>query len=122
MDVFIAEQSIGARKALIAMVASVPDARVVGEAQGVRAAIAEILEKKPDVVLLGMHLADGSGLKVLDEVHAREPGIDCYVVSNFPSPAFRNYAQRLGALEFFDRTVGLEPLREALVARVKERH
>ena len=122
MDVFIVEQSVRARKALSAMLGGIPDARVVGEAEAVRAAIAEILDKKPDVVLLGMHLADGSGLKVLGEVHAREPGIDCYMVSNFPSDAFRHYAQRLGALEFYDRSAGLEPLREALAARAKERH
>ncbi|HYL25328.1 MAG TPA: response regulator [Burkholderiales bacterium] len=122
MDVFIAEATPRGRKALAGLLAGIPNVRLVGEADGARSAIAGILEKKPQVVLLGLKLAEGSGLEVLGEVHAREPGIDCYMISNFPSEAFRHYAERLGALEFFDRSAGLEPVREVIAARAATSH
>jgi DNA-binding NarL/FixJ family response regulator len=48
---------------------------IVGEADEVAAAIEMILERRPDVVLLDVHMPDGGGRAVLEAVAPREPGI-----------------------------------------------
>ncbi|SER20847.1 response regulator [Microlunatus flavus] len=46
---------------------------VVGEAEDVDRAVRVVLEQRPDVVLLDVHLPGGGGVEVLRRVHEREP-------------------------------------------------
>jgi DNA-binding NarL/FixJ family response regulator len=46
---------------------------VVGEAGKVRDAVAGVLQHRPDVVLLDVHLPDGGGLAVIQQVHREWP-------------------------------------------------
>ncbi len=46
---------------------------VVGEAEDVDRAVKVVLETRPDVVLLDVHLPGGGGVEVLRRVHEREP-------------------------------------------------
>lgn len=117
MEVFLAESFAHTRERLKEILATIPEAHVAGHAESARAAIAAILQMKPDVVLLGLKLEEGSAFDVLREVHAREPGIDFYVLSNFASEPYRRYAERLGALAFFDKNEGLKAVRDTLAQR-----
>jgi DNA-binding NarL/FixJ family response regulator len=120
MDVFVVDASPPGPERLAEMLSAIPSTRFSGAADSARTAIAAILSTKPDVVVLGLKLAEGTGFQVLREVQRREPGIDFYIVSNFDSEPFRRRADRLGALEFFDRHAGLEPLKERIAARAME--
>ena len=117
MEIFLVESFAHTRDRLAEILATIPQAHLAGYAESARAAIAAILEKKPDVVLLALKLDDGSAFDVLREVHTREPGIDFYVLSNYPSEPYQRYAERLGALAFFDKNEGLEPVRRLLERR-----
>ena len=46
---------------------------IVGEAEDVDSAVAVILDKAPDVVLLDVHLPGGGGAEVVRRVHQRSP-------------------------------------------------
>jgi len=116
MEVFIADSWPGASERLAGLLSGIAGVHIVGEARSPKAAIASILEKKPDVVLLGLKL--GEGFDVLREVHAREPGIDFYVLANYSSEPFQRYAERLGALAYFDRGAGLDAVRNTIAARL----
>lgn len=117
MDLFFVDESPHSRNRLTRLIESVAAMHVVGHAGGARAAIAAILEKKPDVVLLDLKLEEGSGFDVLHELHEREPGIDVYMLSNYASEPYRRHALRLGAIDFFDKTTELERLCAVLAAR-----
>ena len=121
MDVFFVDASPESRRRLTGMLEGLEAIRVVGHASNAKAAIAAILEKLPDVVLLDLKLEEGSGLEVLREVRRREPGIDFYILSNYASAPYRRCALRLGAVEFFDKTTELEALRELLAERALTR-
>lgn len=117
MKVFLAEGSAAIRDRLSKMLQEIPGADVVGHAGDVREAIAGILAARPEVVMLDLKLAHGSGFDVLSEIHGHEPGIDVYMLSRYASEPHRQHARKLGAQDFFDLGSELERLREALAER-----
>ena len=48
---------------------------IVGEAGAVDEAIGAILATEPEVVVLDVHMPDGGGRRVIEAVHAKQPGI-----------------------------------------------
>ena len=118
MQVFLVEDSAPIRARLAEMVSAIPGAVVVGEAERAETAIQQILEKRPNVVLLDLGLAaGGSGFEVLRGVHRAAPDIDFYMLSNFAADPYRQLAERLGAREFFDKSRDLERVRELIARR-----
>jgi len=101
------------------MLGLIPRASVIGYATTVGGAIRDILSIKPDLVVLDVRLADGSGFDVLSAVHEREPGIGVYMLSNFASEPYRRHAERLGAMGFFDKCSEIERVREAVARRAE---
>jgi two-component system, chemotaxis family, protein-glutamate methylesterase/glutaminase len=100
------------------MLGAIPGATVVGEAERADIAIREILEMRPDVVVLDLSLAGGtSGFEVLRAVCRQAPEIDVYMVSNFVAEPYRELAERLGARDFFDKSRDLERVRQIIAER-----
>jgi DNA-binding NarL/FixJ family response regulator len=54
---------------------------VVGEAADAQEAVRIVLEQKPDVVLLDVHLPGGGGAEVLRQVHNKEPEVKFLALS-----------------------------------------
>jgi DNA-binding NarL/FixJ family response regulator len=118
MQVFLVEDSAPVRARLAQMVSAIPGAVVVGEAERAESAIQQILEMRPNVVLLDLGLAaGGSGFDVLRGVHRAAPDIDFYMLSNFAADPYRQLAERLGAREFFDKSRDFERMRELIARR-----
>jgi DNA-binding NarL/FixJ family response regulator len=117
--VFLVEDSGPVRQRLHDLLAAT-GACIVGHAQCAQEAIEAILEKKPDVVVLDLSLAAGSGFDVLRAVHSRQPQIDFYMLSNFASEPYRRFAAQLGARGFFDKTSEFERVRDVVAARTAE--
>ena len=92
----------------------------MGFADSTAGAIREILELRPGMVLLDLNLADGSGLGVLRALHAKAPGIDVFVLTNFATPQYRRLCTSLGACGFFDKSTEFEKVRDAIAARASQ--
>ena len=120
MQIFIVEDSPVVRARLVDRLSCVPGASVVGEASGASAAIGEILALRPDVVLLDLNLAEGSGFDVLRAVCRRAPEIDFYMLSNFAADPYRQLAERLGARAFFDKSKEFERVRDLIAERAAQ--
>lgn len=114
---FIVEDSPILRQRVEQLVGALPGITVVGHAASAAEAIAGILGRKPDVVLLDLCLQHSSGFEVLRAIAAREPAIDVYVLSNFASAPYRRHAERLGAKDFFDKSTELERIRDTIARR-----
>jgi DNA-binding NarL/FixJ family response regulator len=115
MKIFLVEDSLVARGRLAATLATIPGAQIVGEAANAMEAIRDILTLRPDLVLLDVHLSEGSGFDVLHAVHIAAPEIEFCMLSSYAPAAYRPLAVRLGVREFFDKRE-IERVR-ALVAR-----
>jgi DNA-binding NarL/FixJ family response regulator len=116
MKIFLVEDSLMARGQLAAMLATIPGAQIIGQADKAMPAIRDILTLRPDLVLLDVHLAEGSGFDVLNAVHVAAPEIDFCMLTSFASQPYRQLAEQLGAREVFDKASEFECVRD-LVAR-----
>ena len=105
------------RQRLAALLAEVPGAEIVGHAAGATAAIRDILATRPDLVVLDLQLAEGGGFDVLRELHAKVPGLDVVMLSNYSSDPYRQIAERFGARAFFDKSREFERVRDAVAER-----
>jgi DNA-binding NarL/FixJ family response regulator len=117
MEIYLVEDCEPVRARLADMLAAIPGARLVGEAARATDAIRDILALRPDVVLLDVSLAEGSGFDVLRAVCRRAPEIDFYMLSNFAADPYRELAERLGARGFFDKSKEFERMREIIAQR-----
>jgi DNA-binding NarL/FixJ family response regulator len=104
LRVLIADDSAQIRLRLAAMLDSIDGVEVVGDAESMQGALAAITELKPDLVILDLHLPDGSGFNVLEQVQAERPGLKVIVLTNYPLPAYRDRCGDLGTEHFFDKS------------------
>ncbi|HVU92763.1 MAG TPA: response regulator transcription factor [Jatrophihabitans sp.] len=94
-----------------------PRVDVVGEAGGVAEAIAEITEKRPDVVLLDVHMPDGGGLAVIEAVSRTVPDTRFLALSVSDAAEDVIALIRAGARGYVTKTISADELADA-VARV----
>ena len=116
MQVFLVEDSPIVRQRLEALLAEIPGASVAGSAAGATEAIGGILACRPDLVLLDVQLAEGSGFDVLRALHAQAPELPVVMLTNYSADPYRQIAERFGARAFFDKTKEFERVRDVLAA------
>lgn len=112
MNVFVVEDSAAMRSHLTAALEEVEGVHVVGEADGAYAALFAIDRLRPDLVIVDLRLAEGSGLTVIEEVKRLHPAPMVAVVTNYPHPQYRARCLELGADYFFDKAKGFDALLE----------
>jgi DNA-binding NarL/FixJ family response regulator len=115
MKVFLVEDSALLRTRLESLLGSIPGVSVLGYADSAPEAVRRILEERPDVVVLDLHLREGNGLDVLRALRHAAANIATYVLTNYPEERYRRIAvDELGARGFFDKSQGFTELRDAL--------
>ena len=85
---------------------------VVGEASGVRDALAQARALHPDVVVLDLTLSDGSGLDVIADL--REGGARVVILSMQDEPAYARKAFELGAQGYVVKDAADDELASAI--------
>src|SRR5436305_4052081 len=71
------------RSGLRAMLAATDDLRVVAEAESVAQAVREAERTRPDVVVMDIRLADGSGIEATREIRTRLPSTQVLMLTSF---------------------------------------
>ncbi len=104
LRVYLVEDSDVIREHLTHMIKSVPGLDVVGGADHVAVAIADIESLRPDAVIVDIQIVNGSGLDVLSQVRERMPGLRSIVLTNFPSSQHRKRAKEIGSDHFLDKS------------------
>jgi len=120
MQVFLVEDSALVRSRLEALLAPIEGASVVGHAEGAEDAVRDILATRPDMVLLDVQLAEGSGFDVLRALHDKAPELEVYMLSNHSAYPYRQIAERFGARGFFDKAKEFERVRDIVAERAAQ--
>jgi len=116
MKVFVVEDSAAVRERLVEMIRDVKDIEVVGEAATYDTAVAGIINTRPDVAVLDIKLANGSGsgIDALIEVRKTLPGIRAIILSNYSTPQHLKASADAGAEYFLDKSIDFERVGEIL--------
>ena len=112
VSVFIADDSLVVREHLVTMLDELAGIVIVGQAETVADAISAIGKLQPDVVILDIHMPDGSGIDVLQTIKQDEPAPVVIVLTNYPYPAYRQKFLQAGADFFLDKSTEFDQIPE----------
>jgi DNA-binding NarL/FixJ family response regulator len=87
---------------------------VIGESGNAQEAPDAIMKQKPDVVLLDIHLLDGSGIDVLQRLKRAKPAPAVIILTNYPYPQYRQKCLEAGADFFFVKSTEFDQIVPAL--------
>jgi DNA-binding NarL/FixJ family response regulator len=121
LQVFIVEDSQPVSERLQELVDSIDGAHCAGSAQTAESAIEGIRRTRPDVVILDLRLAQGTGFDVMRALKEDAPIPEFYVLSSFALEPYRRLAFKLGAAAFLDKTMELAAVR-GLIEQHAARH
>ncbi|MFG6461762.1 response regulator [Roseateles sp. DXS20W] len=110
MNIFLVEDAVSIRRLLVRRLETLPGMRVVGEAAGERQALALIKWTQPDVVLVDLSLASGSGLGLVRQLRGAGFAGRIAVLTAQDLDAYRRACLDAGADAFYDKASGLETL------------
>lgn len=110
MNIFLVEDSQSIRRLLVRRLESMSGARIVGEASGQDEALALIGWLQPELVLLDLSLASGSGLQVLSGLRKSGFAGQVMILTSQSIDAYRDACKAAGADGFYDKASGLDTL------------
>jgi DNA-binding NarL/FixJ family response regulator len=114
MKVFVVEDSQAVRERLVDMINDIADVGVVGEADSYDTAVSGILATRPDVAILDISLAEGSGIDVLAFVKRQLPALKGIMLTNYSSPQHVKASADAGAEYFLDKSSEFEKIVDIL--------
>lgn len=97
LRVLLVEDHAIVRQGIAQMLNQQPDMTVVGEAEDVADALANIEQLKPDVVLLDMSLKQGDGLELVRLIRERDAKLPILILSMREESVFAHSVIRAGA-------------------------
>jgi two-component system response regulator DevR len=83
--VFLVDDHEVVRRGIVDLLGSDPELEVVGEAGSVAEAMARIPAVRPDVAVLDVRLADGSGIELCRDLLLDLPELRCLMLTSFTS-------------------------------------
>jgi DNA-binding NarL/FixJ family response regulator len=92
---------------------------IVGESGGMDEAVELIKEKRPDIVLMDINLAQGSGLEAVPLIRKFSPGTRVIAVSMHNQPAYVKKMMQLGARAYVTKNSSHEEMFMALETAMK---
>jgi two-component system response regulator DevR len=119
ISIFVADSSDSVLEALRELIAGMDGAELAGMAGDARSAIEGYLERaqkhaQPQVLILDIQLADGSGLGVLRFIKRRFPLTRIIMLCDCVSAMYQEHCISQGADYFFDKTTEFYRVQEVL--------
>ena len=85
------------RQGLKLLLEAQPDLQVVGEARTGRAALEQVAELQPDIVVLDISMPDTDGLEACQRIRSQHPGTQVLILTMHESEEYFLQALRVGA-------------------------
>jgi DNA-binding NarL/FixJ family response regulator len=102
------------RQGLRALLAGLPSFTVVGEATDGKAAVAEALLLKPDIVIMNIALPGMNGMEATSNIKRRLPAVRVVMLTTFKSDEYLRESLRVGVDGYLLKDTSLEELVMAL--------
>ena len=102
------------RRGLRELITPTPDLEVCGEAADLPEAIEQVRETHPDLVVVDISLKSGSGIELIKQIKAIDPGIKMVVSSVYDESLYAERALRAGAMGYVNKEEALDKIVEAI--------
>ena len=120
IKIVIADDSLIVRERLVTMLGELAGVEVVDRVEnGAKVIIGAIQKFQPDVVILDIHMPEGSGIDVLRSIKRDGVGPMVIILTNYPYPEYRQKCLQAGADFFLDKSAEFDQI-PALVERLKQ--
>ncbi|GJQ20294.1 MAG: hypothetical protein HBSIN02_06490 [Bacteroidia bacterium] len=122
LSVLIVDDSELIREKLAGQLRTIPEFSEADQAGTVMEALRRVNDRVPQVVVLDIKLADGTGFEVLKEI--RRQGMETAVVmyTNLPASGYRRFCLEAGADLFLEKAQGFTLLMDVLRWLAREKH
>jgi DNA-binding NarL/FixJ family response regulator len=114
LRVLLVEDSKVLLERLAEAIRQIPDVELIGTADTESAAVAAVKRDAIDVVILDLHLKQGTGFGVMRALAATQLKPHIIVLTNYDLPEYKNAALALGATHFLDKARDYGRLPEVL--------
>lgn len=112
LSVLLVEDSEVLAERLREALTALEGVRVIATVDTERAATACVRTQVVDVIVLDLQLKQGTGFGVLRGLGAQRPAV--VVLTNYALPEYREYAERLGADHFLNKSSDYERLADVI--------
>jgi DNA-binding NarL/FixJ family response regulator len=107
MRLVLAEDLPQLRLRLKSMLSRLKDVEVVATTAGVNETVLAVRESSPDLLVLDLHLSDGTGFDVLRQIKSEQGAPTVLMLTMDPCDANRRHCLALGGEYFFDKATQL---------------
>ena len=114
LRVLLVEDSRLLAERLLELLATIPGTSTLGVVATEKDAIIAVRDMLPDVLILDLHLKQGTGFGVLRAMHSLDKYPAVVVLTNYALPQYRTQAQTLGAQYFLDKSCEFDRLPEVM--------
>ncbi len=95
-------------------IAEINNLEVIGDVPTVKEAEHLIQTVKPDIIILDIHLQEGSGLSLLYMIHTKKLNVKTIILTNYSSPILKEKSFELGAKYFLDKSTDFSKLKDSI--------
>ncbi len=120
--VLLVEDSKVLTERLTEAIDQIADVRLIGTAETEAAAIALVRRESVDVIILDLHLRQGTGFGVMRALATTQLRPQIIVLTNYDLPEYKNAAFALGATHFLDKARDYGRLPDVLHEICEVRH
>jgi len=114
LRVLVVEDSRRVTERLRELLDQIPEVETVGAVESELEAVSSLAEVAPDVLILDLHLKQGTGFGVLRGMPASRPRPTVVVLTNFALPQYRLQVESFGVEYFLDKAREYDRLPEIL--------
>jgi len=114
LRVLLVEDSQLLSDRLLELMSDIDGVAPIGAVTTESAAINSIETQHPDVILLDLHLKEGTGFGVMRHINTMAAPPAVVVITNYSLPQYRKQAEFLGARFFLDKTQEFDRIPETL--------
>jgi DNA-binding NarL/FixJ family response regulator len=112
--VFVVEDQAPLLQALLRALSHFEELTVVGSARDGETAVEQIVQYKPDIVLVDLELPGINGIEVTRRVKTKQPQIELLILTSFDDEQKVYEAMQAGASGYLVKRVGPEKIRQSI--------